>query len=904
MKMLKHYLTTVFLTFSTVFLLAQAQDCPVEPSEIQLHYLESTRIARQAFDARAHQGRNGNNAISWVPIQIRDFIAGTGNYNYPIDDYTLNFYLNDLNETFLPYNVQFFQCSPIIRYDNPTLYWFDVSEEPQLTAYETPNVINIYFFGNVTNGSSTYCGYSYLPPSQDRIILSKSSSCGFDSDVLLHEMGHYLSLYHTHGKSNSVRTDELVDGTNCSYAGDEVCDTPADPNLFGSYGCVYTNTTIRDANNQIYSPDPSNLMSYAYYTCRNHFTPAQMNRMVYSLHHDRNYLNGCQHPGGCENTIRDYPYVSDFETGTENWYSGFGLSNFTFFPFQLNAGPTPTDSTGPDAAYSGNNYLYVESSIGAGPLAERYFILNSPCFDLRGLTAPELSFSYHAYGEDAGACYLQYSADGGYTWKGNPNFIWSTPGNLGNAWQRFQVDLSDFTHLPYLQFRFIGELGPGERGDIAIDSIALADLQPNGCTLSLVSSTFDIPCYGDPDGQISVDLLGAFTPPVSFNWSNGATDPAISGLLPGVYTLTVSDANGCSATGNFVINEPQDLQIQTTVSPESLPGQYNGQIFTTLAGGAPPYVYAWSTGATSSSLTGLTGGVYTVTVTDANGCAAEKSILVPSQGFTCNGFTSTFPNSNSFETNLGIFQQETVLDNRNWTRRSGSTPTANTGPSAAYQGNNYFYTEATGSQNSPNKTFMLKTTYCLDMAALSRPVFEFYYHMYGSQTGSLKVEISVNNGSTWQTVWSKSGNQGNQWQKASIDLFPYKSVYFKLRIVGTTGAGQLSDIAIDAYYFGGAGGNNYRGANENPVDFTGVPTDIQLYPNPAGDEIHLNLPENHAFHALKVLNQSGQVVQILEGLTPSDQTIRLALADLSAGTYFLRLIGAETSEVRRFVKLN
>ena len=901
MIMLKHYTITALFVWLAFQSIAQPGNCRTAADENQARYLEQTRQERQTYDALAAAARNGNNSITWVPIQIHDCVPSPGSLNGALDDYTLWQWLNDLNETFLPYNVQFYECGYIDRFANQALYAFDASEEPSLAAYDVPNVINIYYFNAVTDGSAVYCGYSYLPPSQDRIILSKSVSCSLDSDVLLHEMGHYLSLYHTHGKTGGQLTDELVDGSNCSTAGDDVCDTPADPNLYSVYNCTYSNTTLRDVNNQLYQPDPSNLMSYAPYNCRNRFTPGQMNRMVYSVHYDRNYLTGCAHPGGCETVIADFPYVEDFENGTGHWYPTES-DLFELLPMQLNAGPTPTAGTGPAAAFSGSGYMYAESSNDLNAY-DRYFVLNSPCFDLRRLNAPELRFALHAEGATPAYIFLQYSVDGGFTWKGDPTFLWVGQGNQGPAWQQTAVDLTDFSGAPYTQFRFVVNMAQGELADVALDSIAIADTQPDGCTLDLVSYVRDAVCYGDSSGQISVDLLGAFVPPVVFSWSNGATDPAVSGLAPGVYTLTVTDGNRCSVTGNFVISEPPVLQLSLSASDESGPGQSDGLVSATVSGGRPPYAFYWSNGATSAVLSSLNAGLYSVTVTDAAGCAKVASVLVSAQGVSCEGVYRNFPYAHGFESGLGWFEQETVFDNKNWTQRSGSTPTGNTGPSSAYEGARYRYLEASVSHNAPLPVAMLKIKKCLDFSRLTNPVFEFYYHMYGAQMGSLLVEISLDNENSWQTIWSRTGNQGNQWHKASIDLSAFKYAPFKIRVTGIGGPGGLSDIALDAYYFGESGGNSYRPASVGPVASTETAPELVLYPNPATEELNVGLPDGKAYRSLEIFDQNGRLHRTIDPQDMENRTLTIDLNGLAPGTYFLRLISDGGAEVRRFVKM-
>ncbi|MGE0020104.1 MAG: M43 family zinc metalloprotease [Draconibacterium sp.] len=106
----------------------------------------------------------------------------------------------------------------------------------------------------------------------------------YNTTTLPHEMGHCLGLYHTHhgtvneGGGDINQCPELVDGSNSIVCGDYVQDTPADPNQWSSSSCAYTGTGT-DANGEQYSPDASNLMSYAYNPCRNLFSELQISRL-------------------------------------------------------------------------------------------------------------------------------------------------------------------------------------------------------------------------------------------------------------------------------------------------------------------------------------------------------------------------------------------------------------------------------------------------------------------------------------------------------------------------------------------------------------------------------------------------------------------------------------------------
>ena len=87
---------------------------------------------------------------------------------------------------------------------------------------------------------------------------------------------------------------------------------------------------------------------------------------------------------------------------------------------------------------------------------------------------------------------------------------------------------------------------------------------------------------------------------------------------------------------------------------------------------------------------------------------------------------------------------------------------------------------------------------CYDLSNENQATITFDYHMYGASTmGSLKLEVSTDNGASWSTVWSKSGNQGNTWLAASIDLSSYLGSTVKFRFNGVTGTTWQGDMAID-----------------------------------------------------------------------------------------------------------
>jgi uncharacterized protein (TIGR02145 family) len=113
----------------------------------------------------------------------------------------------------------------------------------------------------------------------------------------------------------------------------------------------------------------------------------------------------------------------------------------------------------------------------------------------------------------------------------------------------------------------------------------------------------------------------------TYLWSNGATTKNISGLSAGNYSVTVT-SSGCTVNGTYIVTQPNPLTVNLTPSPAICNGTNNGSISSAVNADTPPYSYAWSTGATTTALSGLTAGTYTLTVTDANGCSTTQSASI------------------------------------------------------------------------------------------------------------------------------------------------------------------------------------------------------------------------------------------------------------------------------------
>lgn len=159
-----------------------------------------------------------------------------------------------------------------------------------------------------------------------------------------------------------------------------------------------------------------------------------------------------------------------------------------------------------------------------------------------------------------------------------------------------------------------------------IDTAAFEVINPAAMTISL--TTNDVACNGGATGSINTSISGGTTP-YTYAWSNSATTSSLTGLSADSYTITVTDANGCSQSETATIAEPAALDITSVnITPSACAGGSNATIAISINGGTTPYTYAWSNGQSTSTATNLNSGSYTVTATDANGCAIDSTIAI------------------------------------------------------------------------------------------------------------------------------------------------------------------------------------------------------------------------------------------------------------------------------------
>ena len=146
----------------------------------------------------------------------------------------------------------------------------------------------------------------------------------------------------------------------------------------------------------------------------------------------------------------------------------------------------------------------------------------------------------------------------------------------------------------------------------------------------------------------------------------------------------------------------------------------------------------------------------------------------------------------SLGTTLGDYWENAPFGTQ-WTVGTGSSPGFNTGPSGDHTpgfGGNYVYLP----ENFAAQTATM-TSPCFDFSGILAPKMSFWYHMWGTGIGTLTVQVR-DTSNNWNTVWSLTGDQGNQWKEAVLDLSNYAGQVTKVRFIGTN-IGFAGEMALD-----------------------------------------------------------------------------------------------------------
>ncbi|MGC9330538.1 MAG: two-component regulator propeller domain-containing protein [Bacteroidales bacterium] len=209
------------------------------------------------------------------------------------------------------------------------------------------------------------------------------------------------------------------------------------------------------------------------------------------------------------------------------------------------------------------------------------------------------------------------------------------------------IDLTMSGGTPPLEIMWSNGAETEDLTDLPAGDYTVTVTDANGCfeeltetisqpaqALSVTETIVDVDCYGDTDGEIDITISGG-TPIYYIEWDTGDVSEDLTGLSPGDYTVTVTDANGCSLSESYNLVSPPVFEF-TAIDPEDVlcHGDTTGSITAGATGGTGTLSYEWTLAgepgvySTNPSIDNLGVGDYTLVVTDDNSCMIDTTISI------------------------------------------------------------------------------------------------------------------------------------------------------------------------------------------------------------------------------------------------------------------------------------
>ncbi|MBL7776488.1 MAG: T9SS type A sorting domain-containing protein [Saprospiraceae bacterium] len=391
--------------------------------------------------------------------------------------------------------------------------------------------------------------------------------------------------------------------------------------------------------------------------------------------------------------------------------------------------------------------------------------------------------------------------------------------------------------------------------------------------LSAQVTTVPVACNGQATGSATAAAAGG-TAPYGYLWPNNASIPNPGNLPAGVYTVTVTDARGCSITASAVVSQPPALAVGAMSMPATCNGGSDGSATAQASGGTAGYSFTWSNGAATAQAGNLSAGTYTVLVTDANGCTASSVVAVGAPAAITTMVQSTSCSPADTGTIIVVLSSYLGCD---------STVVATT---SLLPSDSVALTLYTCDPNGAGTfTQFLSNQFGCDSVIVTTVIFD------AIELAGIAVEPDSGMASGQITVTPDGGQPPYSFTWSNGD---------HSATADSLGAGTYTVTITDA---GGC-----TAAFEIPVLVnSGAPEQalsVRLFPNPCRDALFLNAPEIAGISNchIRVMDVAGNPV--LGPFFPDGARTRLDVAQLPPGTYFLQIMTAGTARWSgRFLKM-
>ena len=302
----------------------------------------------------------------------------------------------------------------------------------------------------------------------------------------------------------------------------------------------------------------------------------------------------------------------------------------------------------------------------------------------------------------------------------------------------------------------------GQSRNTTTPDIGSDEFTPSPYDVAVISSPYPVyvgGCSASATDSIVIRLKNFGTSTVTF----GAGDSlyaVISGVNPQTYGVALSGSIIAGGTMDVTVTNSYDLTIVGTHTIDAY------GVFNSFADGFA-----------------------------ANNNMVERSVVRPASVTA----TNSVPFNQGFE--FDITTSWTNSGTKNWITRTGAGSTTTTGPAGAFQGTRYLVVPNTGATTIDN--YIIESP-CMDLSGMGCAAATFRTHMYGANIGTLRLEASTNGGQTWNTVWTRTGQQqatrATAWTNNTVDIASYatSSTSFRFRYDGIVGTSTM-EVAVDTF---------------------------------------------------------------------------------------------------------
>lgn len=458
-------------------------------------------------------------------------------------------------------------------------------------------------------------------------------------------------------------------------------------------------------------------------------------------------------------------------------------------------------------------------------------------------------------------------------------------------------------------------------------------------------------CAGACDGSASVTPSGGMAP-YTYAWgasAGSATDSSVTGLCPGSYSVTVTDAFGSSVSATFNITTVNVLTAPSMSSTNENCGQSDGTATATPTDGTGPYTFAWDANAgnqTDSTATNLGSGNYHVTVSDANGCTVSGTATVSNSGGLTASISAREPYCHGDDSGYAVVVA------------SGGTP-----------GYTYLWDANTGSQTGDTATGLYAGSYSVTVS--DNVGCSYVQNVTIGEPDSLSAVLDIDsvgcNGDTYLVCRAVGGTGTLQvsWNTNSLGFFEvaFESGNYCVTVTDSNGCSYVvcdsifvpdslslsltasdattnggNDGSVNATASGGSGALTYTWSNSGtgasitglsagtytvtvtdnngcskvdsatvsePVGIDEQPeTKINIYPNPTGDIAILQIADPNELLSISMYSASGKLVHEYTSADWTQQTsLVLDLSEATPGVYYVKFISHQNSQTLKLLKL-